>query len=224
VGPRASLDGCGKSCPHCDLIPEPSSPQWVTIPNMLSWPLSLECSLMLYFPLWQILQDSLLIPDFLINSACISLSPRCVTYEYITHLILLHWLPLYYEYLVKCTNHDSLLYVLSPITVRSSNMLLSLLCSHTTPINAPQPSVLTHTQTMLLVFLLMWEIFYPSKTKDKITELFIFQSWKKDCTKYSGLLAIIPHILLSLNFFIIGLSVCCSPSLTNELPHFQKCN
>jgi hypothetical protein len=27
VGPRAGLDGCGKSCPHRDSIPEPFSPQ-----------------------------------------------------------------------------------------------------------------------------------------------------------------------------------------------------
>lgn len=127
---------------------------------------------------------------------------------------------------MKCTNHDSLHYVLSPITTWNSNMLLSLLCSHTTPTNAPQPSDLTHTQNMLQIFLLMWEIFYPRKTKDKITctELFVFQSWIKDCTKYSGLLAVIPNILISLDFFMIGLSVCCSPSLTNELPHFQKCS
>jgi len=26
VGPRASLEGCGKSCPHRDSIPGPSSP------------------------------------------------------------------------------------------------------------------------------------------------------------------------------------------------------
>jgi hypothetical protein len=26
VGPRASLDGCGKSCPHWDSIPGPSTP------------------------------------------------------------------------------------------------------------------------------------------------------------------------------------------------------
>jgi hypothetical protein len=26
VGPKAGLDGCGKSCPHWDSIPGPSSP------------------------------------------------------------------------------------------------------------------------------------------------------------------------------------------------------
>ena len=34
--PRASLDGCGKSCPHRDSIPGPSSPYRVAIPTELS--------------------------------------------------------------------------------------------------------------------------------------------------------------------------------------------
>jgi hypothetical protein len=38
VGPRASLDGCGKSRPHRDSIPGPSSPQRVAIPTTLSRP------------------------------------------------------------------------------------------------------------------------------------------------------------------------------------------
>ena len=32
VGPRAVLDGCGKSCPHRDLITR------IAIPTALSWP------------------------------------------------------------------------------------------------------------------------------------------------------------------------------------------
>ena len=38
VGPRAGLDGCGKSCPHRDLIPGPISPQRIAIPTVLSRP------------------------------------------------------------------------------------------------------------------------------------------------------------------------------------------
>jgi len=36
VGPRAGLDGCGKSRPHRDSIPGPSSPKRVAIPTELS--------------------------------------------------------------------------------------------------------------------------------------------------------------------------------------------
>jgi hypothetical protein len=50
VGPRAGVDWCGKSCPHRDSIPGPSSPQPVAIPTELSRPtcelsgrLSLKC-------------------------------------------------------------------------------------------------------------------------------------------------------------------------------------
>jgi hypothetical protein len=38
VGPRAGLDGCGKSRPHRDSIPGPSSQYRVAIPTELSWP------------------------------------------------------------------------------------------------------------------------------------------------------------------------------------------
>ena len=38
MGPRAGLDGCGKSRPHRDSIPGPSSPQEVAIPTELSRP------------------------------------------------------------------------------------------------------------------------------------------------------------------------------------------
>ena len=38
VRPRAGLDGCGKSRPHRDSIPGPSSPQRVAIPTGLSRP------------------------------------------------------------------------------------------------------------------------------------------------------------------------------------------
>ena len=38
MGPRASLDGCGKSRPHRDSIPGPPSPKRVTIPTELSRP------------------------------------------------------------------------------------------------------------------------------------------------------------------------------------------
>ena len=38
LGPRASLDGCGKSRPHRDSIPGPSSPERVAIPTGLSRP------------------------------------------------------------------------------------------------------------------------------------------------------------------------------------------
>ena len=36
VGPKVGLDRCGKSCPHRDSIPGPSSPQRVAIPTALS--------------------------------------------------------------------------------------------------------------------------------------------------------------------------------------------
>jgi len=39
VGPRAVLDGCGKSRPHRDSIPGPSSPWRVAVPTELSRPL-----------------------------------------------------------------------------------------------------------------------------------------------------------------------------------------
>ena len=42
VGPRAGLDGGGKSRPHRDSIPGPSSPQGVAIPTELSRPLRIE--------------------------------------------------------------------------------------------------------------------------------------------------------------------------------------
>ena len=38
VGPRTGLDGWGKSCPHRDSIPRPSSPYRVAIPTELSLP------------------------------------------------------------------------------------------------------------------------------------------------------------------------------------------
>ena len=38
VGPRVGLDGCGKSLPHRNSIPWPSSPQRVAIPTALSQP------------------------------------------------------------------------------------------------------------------------------------------------------------------------------------------
>jgi len=41
VGPRAGLDGCGKTRPHWDSIPGPSSPQRVAIPTELTRPLVL---------------------------------------------------------------------------------------------------------------------------------------------------------------------------------------
>jgi len=40
VGPRAGLDRCGKSCPHRDSIPGPSSPLAVAIPTTIPYPLS----------------------------------------------------------------------------------------------------------------------------------------------------------------------------------------
>ena len=39
MGPRAYLDRCGKSCPHRDSIPGPSSLQIVAIPTKLPGPL-----------------------------------------------------------------------------------------------------------------------------------------------------------------------------------------
>ena len=39
VGPRAGLERCGKSRPHGDSIPEPSSPQPVALPTTLPGPL-----------------------------------------------------------------------------------------------------------------------------------------------------------------------------------------
>jgi len=39
VGPRAGLDWCGRSLPHRDSIPGPSSPYPVTIPTALPSPL-----------------------------------------------------------------------------------------------------------------------------------------------------------------------------------------
>jgi hypothetical protein len=41
VGPRAGLDGCGKSHSHPDLIPGPSSPQRDVIPTDLYRPMIL---------------------------------------------------------------------------------------------------------------------------------------------------------------------------------------
>jgi len=38
MGPRAGLDGCGKSHPHRDSIPGPSCPYQVAIPTELSRP------------------------------------------------------------------------------------------------------------------------------------------------------------------------------------------
>jgi len=38
VGPRASLDGCGKSLLHQDLIPIPSGPEQVAILTTVSQP------------------------------------------------------------------------------------------------------------------------------------------------------------------------------------------
>jgi hypothetical protein len=38
VGSRAGLDGCGKSCPHRDSIPGPSSPLRVAVPTTPSQP------------------------------------------------------------------------------------------------------------------------------------------------------------------------------------------
>ena len=35
LGPRADLDSCGKSRPHWDSNPEPSSPQLVAVPSTL---------------------------------------------------------------------------------------------------------------------------------------------------------------------------------------------
>ena len=48
MGPRASLDGCGKSCPHCDLIPRLSSPQRVATPTVLSQPTTLEYTVIIF--------------------------------------------------------------------------------------------------------------------------------------------------------------------------------
>jgi hypothetical protein len=42
VGPRVGLDRCGKSHPHRDSIPGPSSPYPVAIPTELPGPLSLH--------------------------------------------------------------------------------------------------------------------------------------------------------------------------------------
>ena len=42
VGPRAGLEGCGKSRPHRDLIHGPFSPQRVAIPTEISWPTCLR--------------------------------------------------------------------------------------------------------------------------------------------------------------------------------------
>jgi len=38
VGPRAGLERCGKSRHHRYSIPEPSSPQEISIPTEVSWP------------------------------------------------------------------------------------------------------------------------------------------------------------------------------------------
>jgi hypothetical protein len=45
VGPRADLDRCGKSRPHRDSIPGPSSPQLVAIPTELPGPLDCDFKL-----------------------------------------------------------------------------------------------------------------------------------------------------------------------------------
>ena len=41
MGPRACLDGCGKSCPQRDSIPEGSRPYRVAIPSELFRPMRL---------------------------------------------------------------------------------------------------------------------------------------------------------------------------------------
>jgi hypothetical protein len=43
MGPRAGLDRCGKSRPHHDLIPRPSSPWGVTILTELYRPTVEKC-------------------------------------------------------------------------------------------------------------------------------------------------------------------------------------
>jgi hypothetical protein len=43
VGSRAGLDRCGKSHPHRDLIPKPSSPLSVAIPTELHGPRVCVC-------------------------------------------------------------------------------------------------------------------------------------------------------------------------------------
>ena len=40
--PSAVLDGCGKSRPHRDSIPEPARPYRVAIPTTLSWLLTIN--------------------------------------------------------------------------------------------------------------------------------------------------------------------------------------
>jgi hypothetical protein len=44
LGPRASLDGCGKSRPHRDSIPVTSSPKWVAILTELFQPTQMNCT------------------------------------------------------------------------------------------------------------------------------------------------------------------------------------
>jgi hypothetical protein len=47
VGPRASLNGCGKLCPYWDSIPGPSSLSPVAIPTVLPGPL-ITCTVCLF--------------------------------------------------------------------------------------------------------------------------------------------------------------------------------
>jgi hypothetical protein len=49
VGPRVGLEGCGKSRPHQDSIPGPSSPWRVAIPTELSRPSLLYYIIIIYF-------------------------------------------------------------------------------------------------------------------------------------------------------------------------------
>jgi hypothetical protein len=48
VGPRAGLDRCGKSRPHRDSIPGPSSPLSIAIPTELTGPLILNSNVQNY--------------------------------------------------------------------------------------------------------------------------------------------------------------------------------
>ena len=76
VGPRAGLDGCGKSRPHRNLIPGLSSPKQVAIPTELFRPPGIVSYRIVYFHIdWTALfENRICLPlHFLVGSACLCL-------------------------------------------------------------------------------------------------------------------------------------------------------
>jgi hypothetical protein len=81
VGPRASLDGCGKYRPHRHSIPEPSSPWPVAISTELSRPLQISLTWPNYrfknSEIWYLRQvEGNILLDLIVNDICLLLSTR----------------------------------------------------------------------------------------------------------------------------------------------------